>query len=190
MVQRLDALIKDQSGLAGIILAPFLIFSIALGVLAWTAVGQVQSAQRQTEAALAYTLRVAAIDGTTTLPDGALLVSEPVALTAAQGAVPMALPVTLAAPTADGATYTPTSSAPVGWGTLTLSGLTVGNPAQAAGGTVCYGSAVPSSSCAYVEATLTLPYAVSLFGYPLRLSYTVTETQVVNTYDRSTQTYQ
>ncbi len=190
MLRRLGALLQDQSGLATIILAPFLIFAIALGVLAWTAVGQVQSAQRQTEAALAYTLRVAAIDGTTTLPDGALLVSGSAALAAAQQAVPLALPVTLAAPAADGATYTPTSSAPAGWGTLTLSGLTVGNPAQAAGGSVCYGSAAPSSSCAYVEATLTLPYSVSLFGYPLHLSYTVTETQVVNTFDRSTQTYQ
>lgn len=182
-------LLRDESGIASPILAMFLLFAVALAVLAWAAVSQVQTAQRQAEAALAFSLKAAAIDGTTTLPDGAFLVDQGTALAAAQQAVPQALPVALVSRTADGATYVPASGAPGGWGTVTLSGFTVGNPSQA-GGAVCYGTSPSLSSCPYVQATLSLPYALNLFGDPLHFTYTVSETQVLDTYDAQTQTYQ
>ena len=182
-------LLGDESGFASPILAMFLLFSVALAVLAWTAVSQVQLAQRQVEAALGYSLKVAAIDGTTALPNGAFLVDDASALSAAQQAVPGALPVALLSQTADGATYKPAADAPGSWGTVALSGFTVGTPSQA-GGALCYGSSPPLSSCPYLRATLSLPYSVSLFGYPLSLTYTVTETQVIDTYNAQTKTYQ
>ncbi len=189
-------LLRDESGIASPILAMFLLFAVALALLAWAAVSQVQTAQRQVDAALAFSLKVAAIDGTTTLSDGAFLVDQGAALAAAQQAVPQTLPVTLVSTTADGATYVPASGMPGDWGTLTLSGFTVSNASQA-GGALCYGgtsaggsSAPPLSSCPYVQATLSLPYALNLFGYPLHFTYTVTETQVLDTYDAQTQTYQ
>lgn len=182
-------LLRDESGMASPILAMFLLFAVALAVLAWAAVSQVQTAQRQVQAALAFSLKTAAIDGTTTLPDGAFLVDQGAGLAAAQQAVPQALPVALVSTTADGGTYKPGAGAPGDWGTLTLSGFTVGNPSQA-GGALCYGDAPPQSSCPYVQATLSLPYALNLFGYPLHFTYTVTETQVLDTYDVQSQTYQ
>ncbi len=183
------SLLRDESGIASPILAMFLLFATLLAVLGWAAVSQVQTAQREAQAALGYSLKVAAIDGTTTLPNGAFLVDPSAALAAARGAVPNALPVALASQTADGATYTPTSGAPGDWGILTLSGFTVGNPSQA-GGAICYGDAPPLSSCPYVRATLSLPYTLNLFGDPLHFTYTLTETQVLDTYDAQTQTYQ
>ncbi len=180
---RLKVLLRDQSGFMPLITAAFVLVAISVGITAWVIVSQVQATQRQVQTALAYTLDVAAVQGTTTLTNGAFLVSQPAVLAAAQQAVPLALPVHLNTLTTDGATYTPTSSAPATWGTLTLSGVTVGNRAQAAGGAICYGSSPPLSSCPYVQATLSLPYTVSLFGYPIDLTDTVTETRVLDTFN-------
>lgn len=180
---RLKAHLQDQAGFMPLITAAFVLVAISVGITAWVIVSQVQATQRKVQTALAYALNVAAVQGTTTLTNGAFLVSQPAVLAAAQQAVPLALPVHLNALTTDGATYTPTSSAPVAWGTLALSAVTVGNGAQAAGGAICYGSSPPLASCPYVQATLSLPYTVSLFGFPISLTDTATETQVLDTYN-------
>lgn len=189
-MRHLQTVLADSSGQATPILAVFLLLSVAVGVLAWTTVTQVQAAQRQTQAALAFALRAAAVDGTTVLSDGSFLVGQATALAAAQQAVPVAMPVSVEGLTPSGATYKPTSSAPATWGTLTLSAFTVGNPAQPPSSSICYGSSPPLSSCPYVQATLSLPYSVTLFGYPINLTCTVIETQVIDTYDSQTQTFQ
>ena len=180
---RLKALLLHQSGFMPLITAAFVLVAISVGITAWVIVSQVQATQRQVQTALAYTLNVAAVQGTTTLPDGAFLASQPAVLAAAQEAVPLALPVHLSTLTTDGATYTPASAAPVAWGTMTLSAVTVGNGAQAAGGAVCYGSSPPLASCPYVQATISLPYTVSLFGFPISLTDTATETRVLDTFN-------
>ena len=182
-MQRLKALLQDQSGFMPLITAAFVLVAISVGITAWVIVSQVQATQRQVQTALAYALSVAAVQGTTTLTNGAFLVSQPAVLAAAQQAVPLALPVHLSTLTTNGATYTPTSSAPAAWGILTLSGVTVGNGAQAAGGAICYGSSPPLASCPYVQATISLPCTVSLFGFPISLTDTDTETQVLDTFN-------
>ena len=182
-MRRLRALLQDQSGFMPLVTAAFVLVAISVGITAWLIVSQVQQTQRQVQAALAYTLSVAAVQGTTTLPDGAFLLDPATALTAAQQAVPVVLPVTLRALTAGGASYTPTGGAPTTWGTLSLESFTTGNDSQPAGGTICYGSSPPLASCPYVRATISLPYSVSLFGVPIDLTDTVTQTQVLDTFN-------
>jgi len=116
-------------------------------------------------------------------------VNQAAALTAAQSALPLALPATLQAPTADGAIYQPTGAAPGSWGTLTLSQFTVGNPAQPASAALCYGGSPDLSSCAYISARLSLDYTVHFLGATMRIPGFVTDTQVLDTYDTQTQTY-
>ena len=182
--------LQDQAGLASPVLAAFILFAVAMALLAWVIIAQAQATERQLQHALAYSLRVAAVDSTTTLPGGAFFVNQGVALTAAQGALPLALPVTLATPTADGGVYQPTGAAPVAWGTVTLSGFQVGNPAQPTGSALCYGGSPDLSSCAYISARLSLDYTVHFLGATMRIPAFVTDTQVLDTYDTQTQTYQ
>lgn len=176
-------ILRNRYGTGNLILAVCLAFSAGIAAVAWAVVSQVQATQTLAERGLAYALRMAAVDGTTVLPDGSFAVGEAQALMAAQGAIPLVMPLSLDADTPDGATYAPTSAAPAGWGTVTLSGFAVGNPTQPANAAVCYGGSAPLSSCPYVVASLTLPYKVDLWGADLSLSYTVTETQIIDTAD-------
>ncbi|MHB1787603.1 MAG: hypothetical protein ACYCS7_15995 [Acidimicrobiales bacterium] len=186
----MQRLFKDEAGLASPVLAVFILFAVAMAVLAWTIIVQAQTTERELQHALAYSLKVAAIDGTTAFPNGAFLVDQATALTAAQQALPLALPVTLQAPTADGGTYQPALNAPTTWGTVTLSGFTIGNPAQSASSALCYGSSPDLTTCPYLQAKLTLDYSVSFLGKTMTFTAFVTDTQVLDTYDAQTQTYQ
>jgi hypothetical protein len=104
--------------------------------------------------------------------------------------VPLALAVWVGGRTTIGGVYQPTAAAPAAWGTVTLSRFQVGNPAQPAGSALCYGGSADLSSCAYVTARLSLDYTVSFLGATMRIPAFVTDTQVLDTYDTQTQTYQ
>lgn len=175
--------LTSQDGLSTAVLSVFLIVIMLFVFASYSLISEVENDRAVAKAALDVALRSAAANGTVIVPGTTMVLwNETTALSAAEQAIPMALPVTFDSGTGSGATFSPNATAPQNWGTVSLSQFQtgVGPPPSCNGGSP--GPAPPQS---WVMATLTIPLRITFAGETLTENVRACDIEVANTYDGS-----
>jgi len=180
---RISKLLSARDGIATPVLAAFMMVTMFFVFGAFSLISEVENDRAVAKAALDVALRSAAANGTGIVPGTTLVVwNDSTALSAAEQAIPMALPVALAGSSGSGATFTPDSNAPRNWGTVSLTQFATGTgpPPSCSGGLP---ESAPSQS--WVSASLTIPLTIGFAGVAFHLDVTACGSEVANTYNGS-----